>query len=162
MATLDATVGGASSNSYVTQAEADDYFASRLNSSAWDTANKDAALITAAYDIDSAFKWVGERTDDIQFMDWPRIYVDDVESTEIPFDIKRAQMELALQYIEGGYANTQTNSIDEVKLGSMEVKFGEAGTSDKYLSSHIVTIVGILGQYIEVSPNSAVMVPLSR
>lgn len=162
MATLDATVGGSSSNSYVTVAEADDYFTSRLNSSAWDTASKDAALITAAYDLDDAFDWVGDRASDTQFMEWPRLYVDDVDSTEIPWDVKRAQMELALAYVEGGVSSTQTNSVDEVKLGPLGVKFVEQGTYDRKIPSPIVTIVGILGRYIETSPNSVRMVELTR
>lgn len=161
MATLDATVGGAASNSYVTVAEADDYFASRLNTGNWAAADKDAALITAAYDIDSFFKWIGARTDDIQFMDWPRIFVDDVESNEIPFDIKRAQMELAISYIDGGYSNTQAETVEKVKLGGLEVEFGE-GSYDKRLPSYIANIVGILGQYIESSPNGIKMAALSR
>lgn len=161
MATLDATVGGASANSYVTVVEADDYFDSRLNSDLWSTASKDAALITAAYDLDSVFNFVGDEVDDIQNMEWPRNFVDGYENTEIPFDIKRAQMELAYSYIQSGYSVSQKESVDEVKLGSLELVLNN-GSSDRLIPSHIVTIVGELGYYTENSTDSVVLVPLSR
>lgn len=47
---IDATAGGASSNSFATVAEADDYFSLRLFSEAWETASeadKEKALVTA-------------------------------------------------------------------------------------------------------------------
>ena len=162
MATLDATVGGASSNSYVTVIEADDYFDSRLNSSVWSSStSKDAALITAAYDLDSTFNWVGEPASETQSMEWPRLYVAGVESTEIPFDVKRAQMELALAYLSGTYSTTQESSLQAVKMGPMEVKF-ESGSETRVVPDSIATIIGILGSYIEVSSKSARMVDLTR
>lgn len=53
---LDATVGGPNANSYLTVAEADAYFATRLFSSLWTaavTATKEAALIQATRMLDA-------------------------------------------------------------------------------------------------------------
>ena len=53
---IDATVSGVSANSYQTLNEAEAYFASRLNSDAWDNAtsgNKEKALLTACRHIES-------------------------------------------------------------------------------------------------------------
>jgi len=53
---LDATVGGPASNSYVTLAEADAYFATRLFATAWTSATdpqQEAALISATRLIDA-------------------------------------------------------------------------------------------------------------
>lgn len=64
---LDATVGGANANSYLTVAEADAYFAARLHSDVWDAlsegegegegdSTKEAALIWATRLFDSKIK----------------------------------------------------------------------------------------------------------
>lgn len=58
---LDATVAGATANSYVALAEADAYFADRLNADAWTAAGtkQAAALITATKQIDAAITHLG-------------------------------------------------------------------------------------------------------
>jgi len=53
---IDATIAGATANSYVTLAEAETYFATRLNIAAWSAAveaNKQKALLTACRRIES-------------------------------------------------------------------------------------------------------------
>lgn len=53
---IDATVGGADANSYVTLAEADQYFTERLHTAAWDDLSdpdKEATLLWAARIIES-------------------------------------------------------------------------------------------------------------
>lgn len=117
--TLDATVGGASSNSFATVEEADAYLATRLNSGAWTgTDPKAVALIEATRTL-SALAWQGYRTDDVQALSWPRTgvvnpdasldapagawtgmpeYDDDV----IPQRVKDATCELALEFLRAG------------------------------------------------------------
>jgi hypothetical protein len=107
------TVGGASSNSYVTQAEATTYHEGRLNATAWSGATSDSmnrALVEAARELD-VLSWVGTPADDTQVMRWPRQWAEDpdsptlglyYDSTEIPQRVKDAQCELALEFLKAG------------------------------------------------------------
>lgn len=121
---LVATVGGATSNTYVTRDEANTYFGDRIDGDDWTSAandTKDRALLTAAKRIDLE-KYEGEKTDTDQALQWPRLYVfdevvdpdEELPSDEIPEKVKRAQMELAFAYITGSVAPTPTGA-DEFK-----------------------------------------------
>src|SRR5262245_17862286 len=118
MPTLDTTIGGIASNSYVTVAEGDSYFDTRLISYAWTNANADdkaRGLIMAADRLNDQ-NWRGERVTTTQALAWPRNDVEKKDAitlgtmgygahygfyecylpTEIPPTVKIAQMELAL------------------------------------------------------------------
>ena len=75
---LDATVGGADANSYLTVSAADDYFNARLNSDDWLNAvpaDKEKALIQATRILDQYCIWLGIKADTTtpQALEWPRI-----------------------------------------------------------------------------------------
>ena len=118
-AVIDATVGGTSSNSYVTLAEAEAYFVDRFivgEGKGWDAFSDDqktARLIFATKIIDILI-FVGEKSDQQQALQWPRQDPDftlsdwaaaglllikniRIERDEIPQQIKDAQCELALK-----------------------------------------------------------------
>lgn len=115
---ITATVGSASANSFVTEAEMDIYCEGRLNASAW-TSDAAAlpALVEATRDL-SAMAWQGWRVTDTQALSWPREYVRDPDAIYdedvgelgypeyatdiIPQRIKDATCELALQYLKAG------------------------------------------------------------
>src|SRR5690242_12165350 len=110
-ASLTTTVGGASSNSYVTAVEAQAYLDARPNVAAWDDANADTrirALITAARRLnDETFAGDPVFTDPRQALAWPRYGAVDrdgitLDSDEIPQIVKDAQVELALSYLNAG------------------------------------------------------------
>jgi len=71
---LIATIGGSTSNSYVTLTEANDYFADRLNTAEWDAVGsetKEKALITATRRIDEE-QFLGYKVSLTQALKWPR------------------------------------------------------------------------------------------
>ena len=74
---IDATVGGASANSYITLSDANSIIEGLIvddDVSAWDgsnTDNKNRALFTAAQRIDR-FRFLGARVSDTQALEWPR------------------------------------------------------------------------------------------
>jgi hypothetical protein len=120
--TIDATAGGAASNSYATVAEADAYLEARLNSAAWTGDEpKKQALVEAAREL-TALGYVGYRTSETQALAWPRFNAPDpdgtsdyayYDTTEIPRRIKDAQCELALEFLRAGtsdIAGTDTNA----------------------------------------------------
>ena len=71
---FDATVGGASSNSYISVDDADTYFDMRLYSAEWgnaDTATKQAALVTGTTQLNSYMRWYGTKAEDTQALHFP-------------------------------------------------------------------------------------------
>lgn len=100
---LDATVGGVSADSYVTEVEYLDYALDR----GWTVeTGQEANLRKARQYIDHAYVWRGYRVDSAQSLEWPRYisgYIDGhlVASDTIPQAIKDAQCEVA-QLIASG------------------------------------------------------------
>ena len=132
-ATIIATLKSATANSYVTLAEANTYFETVPDSTAWDNKTddqKNRALISATRWIDS-LNFYGDRCDEDQALKWPRnnYEVDDVElaCTAIPKNIKYAEYELARALANETDAITGNKGTDgtyeEVKIGDMEVKY---------------------------------------
>lgn len=127
--TLDATVGGANSNSYATVEEADAYFASRLHASLWtEDLDKEAALITATQMLDWYTVWKGSAASTTQALAWPRVsvydtYGNEVDDSIIPVPIKQAIFEIALESIA---ADRTTDSdlvgLKEVTAGPLTIK----------------------------------------
>ena len=104
--TLDATVAGASADSYVALAE----YQARAVSLGWALSGADATdevnLRKAAIALDATYDWAGLRGSENQALDWPRDdvgYVDGwwIDGDIVPQAIKAAQMEMAF-LIQGG------------------------------------------------------------
>ena len=132
-AVIDATLKGASSNSFVTLAEANSYFETVPNSSTWDDKTddqKNRAIISATRWIDG-LNFYGDRCSTSQALSWPRnnYHVDRVEllCSEIPSEIKYATYELARALANDTDAltgNTGTTGIyEQVELGELKVKY---------------------------------------
>lgn len=130
MATIDATAGGSSSNSYVTQAEADTHFDGRLDEDfTWaGAAFPVEALITAARRLDQE-TWKGIATDSDQALAWPRYGVKDKDGRQIandaiPTAVKRAQMELAWALLSDDdfFSDTGLEGFKSLKVGPLEME----------------------------------------
>lgn len=111
---IDATVGGASSNSFCSLAEATTYLSGRLNTTLWDAATTDSqnrALVEAAREL-NVLAFSSRKATSTQAMQWPRFWAIDPDastfavwyfaSTVIPQRVKDAQCELALEFIKAG------------------------------------------------------------
>ena len=131
--TIVATAGGASSNSYMTLAEADAYFETTPDESTWTDKTddqKNRSIISATRYIDG-FEFYGKRCTTTQALKWPRkeYKVDgvDVACTSIPDEVKIATFELARALANNPNALVDTKGTDgtyeEVKLGDLEVKY---------------------------------------
>lgn len=118
MPTLDVTIGGATANSYASEADATAYFDERLNVGAWTNAVSDdraRALISATRWIDTqGFRGVKASLD--QALQWPRLDVPDPDSRvemdfpedEIPVGVKQATYEVALALLVAGATDLWT------------------------------------------------------
>ena len=132
--TIDATAGGANANSYITLTEANTFVEAMIESTdvgKWTTGTDDSrnrALTAAAERLDRE-RFLGARATDTQARQWPRTGVrkpdtyvntyatgfpfriseDYFTDTEIPDQVKRAQIELAV-YLK----NNTDEEIDEL------------------------------------------------
>ena len=105
--TIDATVGGASANSYITRANAQVHFNGRLSADEWtnaSNADKDRALIMATYRMEQE-QYEGSPVTTSQNLKWPRYSAyndsgDTYASDEIPDVVERAVCELALAILK--------------------------------------------------------------
>ena len=145
--TITATAGSASANSYLTLAEADALVEGMVESAdvaKWTTGNDDTrnrALVTAAQRLDRE-RFLGARATDTQAMQWPRTGVrkpdtyvntyatgfpfrisdDYFTDTEIPDQIQRAQLELAV-YLKNNVDGIGLSGLEDYKsvsIGSLE------------------------------------------
>lgn len=99
--------GKTNSESYLSVAEADAYFAARGNPTAWSgaaTSAKEQYLREATEYVDAVYgrRWKGSLVKRDQALDWPRFGVDNddgwiLDSDKIPESLKRATAEAALR-----------------------------------------------------------------
>jgi hypothetical protein len=132
-----ATVGGNTSNSYVTALEAQAYFSARVGGEAWDDVDDvEVALITATAEIDR-LSFYGAKTDPDQALKFPRtgtvddervVYADD----QIPTVVKHATCEMALYLAQNPELLESGGDLSEFKslqLGNDEVAIQPSGSS---------------------------------
>ena len=145
---INATVGSASANSYITLADAQaiiDGFVEDDDVTAWASATtdqKNRALFTATQRLDRE-RFLGARATDTQALQWPRtgvrkpdtyintyavgfpfrITTDYYTDTEIPDQIKKAQVVLAvyLNNNKDGMALSGLEDYKSVSIGSLSV-----------------------------------------
>jgi hypothetical protein len=118
-------------NSYITRAEADTYWADRNNSdwAAASDAAKDAALYESAAYLDGNYSWVGTLEDLAQLLGWPRSSAYDKEGrtlSGVPSKVEDAQSELALQALSGVLVPSQSKDdtrTKKEKVGEIEVEY---------------------------------------
>ena len=167
--TLDATVGGANANTYLTLSDANaivDGLVEDNDVVAWSTATddqKNRALYTAAQRLDRE-RYLGARATDTQALQWPRtgvrkpdtyintyavgfpfrITTDYFTDTEIPDQVKKAQAILAvyLNNNKDGIGLSGLEDYKNVKIGSIDV------TPDKYGAVGADRIPPIIERYL--------------
>ena len=132
-------------NSYVTLNEADSYFETRLDVSAWNDADddlKEQALVTATSILDD-MSWAGQVTSLDQSLAFPRngSFMDSSRGLRAPFStytfvttdesesslkrdlrlLRRAAYELAYHLVNNGGLMDRTGSVENIKVGSIEI-----------------------------------------
>ena len=125
--------GLATSNAYVSVAEADAYFAESTTLWAGTNGTKEKAIVraTRAIDLMGANKFLGLKLVETQALAWPRDEAydrDGIELTGIPVYLKRAVFEAALQELisEGStMPNTTQQVVMERVEGAVQVSYSE-------------------------------------
>ena len=172
---LDATIGGASANSYVTVAEADAYFATSFGRTAWGSAlpaNKEIVLIESTRLLDLLVSWKGYVKSDTQALRWPRTYVPTIDGVDtvlesyisdsiIPKDVKNAVFELAYSLLSNGGFQASENELSKVKVGPVSIDFSDTVKSNG-LPKMVRDMIARWSEYSVVSSNSVHTVGLVR
>jgi hypothetical protein len=117
-------------NSYATVAEADLYFADRLDVTAWtsaDSTQKGQALITATAILDDQ-RWIGTAVSDSQTLSFPRDgeYFDprvgaSVLLEGVPTRILTAVYELAYHLLNNDNIQDDTGLVDSISIGAISL-----------------------------------------
>lgn len=136
---IDATAGGASSNSFATVAEANAYHNARLHNETWFDANtdtKERSLKWATRILDD-MKWKGSKTASTQALEWPRAAVlnlngDELDDATIPTFLINAVSEYAFELIKmDREVDSDTKGISQVMAGEVSVKFDKTDRPSK-------------------------------
>lgn len=148
---IDATVGGANSNSYATIAEIDDFVLSNPHDDTWtevSAADKIAYAIMACRVMNEQMDWYGWVAAETQALDFPRggLYDKDgytIADSVIPTDIKNGQAELARLLVSADRtADADTKGFKGFKVGPINVfvdKFDRARA--KILATSVYNIL---------------------
>jgi len=169
---LDETVGGASSNAYLTAAEGDSYHEGRLFATGWtgaDLATKEAAIVWATRVLDYSFDWTGSKYTIEQALRWPRYSALDrdgqlFDSNEIPVELKEATAELARLLIGDDRAGESgTEGLKKLKVDVIELEFDKLDRVET-IPDEVYQMISHLGrlQSVASSGGQAVAVPLIR
>ena len=119
-------------NSYATVAEADSYFADRLDVAAWSEASelqKGQSLVTATSILDG-LNWIGFAVSDSQALAFPRVgsYFDprlgmDVAMTSsVPTRVITATYELAYHLLNNDGILDDSGSVVDLQVGAISLK----------------------------------------
>jgi hypothetical protein len=129
-------------NSYVSIADADTYFETRIDSANWVDASdeiKEQALVTATALIDDN-AWIGSAVSSSQALAWPRknaIYNDDrlglqvtIAEDELPSRVKTAVYEQALHLVNNeDVLMGQTQTFESISVGSISISDSNGDTT---------------------------------
>jgi hypothetical protein len=129
-------------NSYVSIADADTYFETRIDSANWVDASdeiKEQALVTATALIDDN-AWIGSAVSSSQALAWPRknaIYNDDrlglqvtIAEDELPSRVKTAVYEQALHLVNNeDVLMGQSQTFESISVGSISISDSNGDTT---------------------------------
>lgn len=159
---LIVTVGGSTSNSFVSLADAQSFHNLNLGSDAWFAAEEGdqvRALVKAARRLNQE-NWLGSRVTDTQALSWPRNGAEKVDNrtnyyggyyctnlysdTEIPQQIKDAQCLLALAYLDG-FADGEGDSIQSWQADDVSITYRQS-RPDGELPAEVTRLISPLIQ----------------
>ena len=130
-------------NSLISVADADSYFALRLNSTDWtgaDSSTKEAALYMATSYMNGLY-FMGYRSNTDQAICFPRTGMGLIDNndynsdTVIPADILNACCEAAIAQIANNTTAVSNNNIKSEKLDVLETTYFSKGSTNTFYSS---------------------------
>jgi len=144
---LDATVGGATANSYVTNAEAVAYMGTHLYASAWlalPSAEQDTSLMMATRLIDTSVCFVGTSATTTQALRFPMVGLVTPTGAVVPSDVIPVAVKDATSELARLLATTDTTAPNEAAaqgLTNLKVASVELGFKDDIETNSVPTTV---------------------
>ena len=134
---IDATPNGANSDSFLTVAEADAYWATNLYATTWvagSNAEREKALKMATRILDEKCAWAGTRASSTQALGWGRTDVTydgiTVSSTTVPIQIKNATAQFAGDLLVSNLtANSEGKGLNSLRVGEITLDFDKTDTA---------------------------------
>lgn len=133
------------SNSYVSEAEADDYHAVHLYASVWNSAtspNKEIALQMATRILDEKIEWVGNKNTQEQALAWSRNGVTDdgydVLPDVIPKAVKNATAEFARHLLKSDLTDSSITDpaiLSKIKVDEIELSYNKQQTGQQQVNT---------------------------
>lgn len=127
---MNSTIGDPSAQSYLSVAEADAYFATRIKSDLWDAledSGKEKALVTATRRLDAEL-YGSIKTQATQALQWPRTGLVDtsgypISGLTIPANMQYATCEVAYFMLDEQMLSAyEMDSFSDWNVGSISVK----------------------------------------
>ena len=156
--TFNADPQSASMNSYVTVAEADDYFSAKFGAEGWadlEQVTKEALLYEAT-NILETFQFDGQRTVRTQPLKWPRKLIYNEESVEQPSNVVHPKVKIAT--FEMAYwkwteedrpaTDAELEQLESSKIGPLDYTF-KKGVSR--IPAHVIDILKGIGPGVLIS-----------
>jgi hypothetical protein len=137
---VETGTGSPTANSYVSVAEADDYYVIGKFAATWTaltTAEKEAQLALASRTLDQKAVYYGSLATTNQVMRWPRKYVCDVDHKAIPENIiprqlKDVVLELAIFLINEDLTQEQdSTNIKRIMADVVEIEYQDDAVQRK-------------------------------
>lgn len=160
--TLDTTVGGTDSSSYITLDEADHYHANHRNSNTeWDAATdleKSRAILWAMGLIETRFRWNGVKASAANSLEWPRYYAFDsngylygydytAQEYIIPQKLKDAVAELAyVLIVKDTTAELSSKGLKGLTVDVIKLEF-DSSDEPKTIPQNVLGLLTGLGAY---------------
>jgi len=155
------TALGATSNSYASVAEADDYLDGipTTYTTNWDAAGttaeiKEDLLMWATRLLDTWVDWKGDKATTAQRLRWPRTNVstpdgETVDGATIPQFLIEATTELARQLLAKDLTKEPTRGISRLKTGDVDITFDVNGRQRRVLLKSVQAYIHPYGTIIE-------------
>jgi len=159
MPTLDSSVGGIASNSYLSQAQALELAPLVLGALplaafiAATSDQKDVSLMRATRMIERSFEWFGFRWDSYQALSWPRygVYEDGIllDNDIIPKGVQDALVLMA-SHVLSGYTESDglSTAASSVKVGPISVSLDTTKSRVKsVIPEDVISALSKYGEY---------------
>ena len=157
---FNSTLSSSSANSYVSVAEADDYFSLRFSSALWSisTAIKQQLLVTATKRLENEL-FQGVKTIPTQSLKFPRVGISDsdgyvINPSTMPIIMLEATCEMAYSYLEEKQFTTEQlqNLVSySASLGSLSESYSLKNTVVTDIPFRVQTILASMRFYISAS-----------
>lgn len=158
--TVEDGTGLAAANAYISEADADAYWADRGIPTEWAAAasgDKEKAIVTATSYIDAHYQWlVGTIGSTTQALAWPRDNATDrhgrtLASDAVPAVVEAAACELAQKVLEGDtLAVDVEDRVAREKVGPIETEYAGGGGTGQPRYSYVDQLLsGLVSSSVE-------------